>query len=151
MDPRLTMISAIELIERDITITELARIHAGFEENRVEHGNPASSQERHGVVAMAGERFIGAISGLKYHQWFYITDLWLEKDYRRQGLGSALLQKLEARVAALGVKNIYTWTAGFEAPEFYKTHGYGVFCELENYYSTGHGRIGVRKALSAGA
>jgi hypothetical protein len=60
-------------------------------------------------------------------------------------------RKLETRVAAIGVKNIYTWTASFEAPEFYKTHGYGVFCELENYYPSEHGRIGVRKALSAGA
>jgi ribosomal protein S18 acetylase RimI-like enzyme len=142
--------TGVELIEREVTNAELTRIHADFEENRIEHGNPASLQERYGFVAMVNERFVGAISSLKYHQWLYITDLWLEKDCRHQGLGSALLMGLEARAATLGIKNIYTWTAGFEAPEFYKKHRYRIFCELENYYPSGHSRVGVRKALLDG-
>ena len=47
----------------------------------------------------------------------------------------------------LGVDRIYTWTAGFEAPAFYAKNAYEVFGELENYYPTGHSRIGLRKIL----
>jgi hypothetical protein len=47
----------------------------------------------------------------------------------------------------LGVDRIYTWTAGFEAPAFYAKNAYEVFGELENYYPTGHSRIGLRKTL----
>ncbi len=42
---------------------------------------------------------------------------------------------------------MWTWTAGYEAPGFYLKHGYEVFCEMPDYYSSGHSRIGLRKAL----
>jgi GNAT superfamily N-acetyltransferase len=80
--------------------------------------------------------------------WFYLSDLFVESPYRKQGVGAQLLRKLEDRISRLGIKHIYTWTAGYEAPEFYKKHGYEIFVEFEEWYYTGHSRVGLRKTLS---
>jgi len=144
---------SISITEREMTETEFARMKRGFDQHTMEHGNPVQAAERFGFVVMDGEQFVGCSSGLayahdkEYNNWFFITDLFIECPYRKQGLGAAVLRKLEETVAALGIKNIWTWTAGYEAPEFYKKQGYKVFCELEDWYASGHSRIGLRKAL----
>lgn len=114
--------NAVSFVEREMTEAEFARMKAGFDEHTIEHGNAVQTSERYGFVAIDGESFIGCASGLAYRNglayngWFYLTDLFIERGYRRQGLGSAILRKLEARVAAFGVRNIWTFTAGYEAP-----------------------------------
>jgi ribosomal protein S18 acetylase RimI-like enzyme len=137
----------IKIIERDISSAELAEMQAGFEQHQLEYSVPIKTPQRYTTVATSNEKFIGCASGLQYHEWLYLTDLWLEKSFRKQGLGGALLEKLESRLLLSGVKQIYTWTAGYEAPGFYKKHGYTVFCELENYYPTGDSCVGLRKIL----
>jgi len=147
--------NTIRFFERDVTDTEFAQVNAGFDEHTIENGNPIEIQERYSVVVMDGETFVGSASGLAYkgngvyNNWFYLTDLFIEKSYRGQGLGAAALGKLEVRVEALGIRNFWTWTAGYEAPGFYKKQGYEVFCELENWYFTGHNRVALRKTLGA--
>ena len=140
-------------VEREMTEPEYACVNAGFGEHTVEHGNPVVTSERFGFVVMDGESFVGCATGLAekhghgYCNWFYLTDLFIEKAYRQKGLGAEVLGKLEDRVAGLGIRNIWTWTAGFEAPGFYKKQGYEIFCELDDWYSSGHSRIGLRKTL----
>ena len=97
---------------------------------------------------------MGCSSGLVYlkttgySNWFYLTDLFVEKPFRGRGIGAELLQRLEKRVFSLGIGNIWTWTSGYEAPDFYQKQGYEIFCEMDQWYSSGHSRIGFRKALS---
>jgi len=145
--------SAIRIVEREMTAAESARMNAGFDEYTLEYGNPILTSERHGFVALDGDAFIGCASGLAskddlvYANWFVLTDLFAEKAYRGQGLGTALLQKMEESVTALDCGNISTWIAGYEALGFFSKHGYEIFCELENWYATGHGRVGLRKTV----
>jgi len=143
--------NAIQIIERELTSAELARENAGFDENGLANGNPSESSVRYTFVAMDGTDFIGCSSGLAYKNgdvyngWFNLTDLYMEAPYRGQGIGSTLLRKLEGRVARVGVTKIFTFTAGFEAPGFYKKQGYEVIYEQEDWYATGHSRIALRK------
>ncbi len=137
-----------------MTEAEFARLNAGFDEHTIEHGNPIDVEERYGFIISDGDAFVGSATGLAYRRdgtynnWFYLSDLFVEKPYRGQGLGATVLAKLEARVASLGIANMWTWTAGYEAPGFYRKQGYMVFYELEDYYSTGHSRVGLRKTLT---
>ncbi len=113
--------STIRFFERDVTDAEFAQINAGFDEHTIEHGNPIEIQERYSVVVMDGEIFVGSASGLAYkgngvyNNWFYLSDLFIQKSYRGQGLGATVLGKLEVRVATLGIRNIWTWTATFSS------------------------------------
>lgn len=145
--------TAVSVVEREMTDAEFARMNAGFDEHTREHGNPVQSSDRYGFVALDGDTFVGCASGLTYKNgetyngWFYLTDLFVEKPYRGQGLGAALLQRLEDRVAALGVTNFWTVTAGYEAPGFYQKQGYKIIFEQEDWYATGHSRVALRKTL----
>ncbi len=140
----------INFIEREMTAEELAQMNAGFDQHATEHGNPPVPSKRYGFVVMDGETFIGCASGLTNdnYQWFYLTDLFIKKDYRGQGLGTEILNKLEERLVEVGIKNIWTWTAGYEAPGFYKSQGYTVFAEMKNWYVSGHARVGLWKKLA---
>jgi GNAT superfamily N-acetyltransferase len=143
----------ISLIEREMTPQELDQMNAGFNQNSLEHGVATQSSDRFGFVATTGELFIGCSSGLAYKNgdeyagWFYLTDLFVEKEYRWQGLGTVLLAALEEKILTHGINNIWTWTAGFEAPVFYAKQGYQVFAEMEKWYSDGSSRLGLRKKL----
>jgi len=142
--------TAISFIERAMTTAELAQMNGGFDQHATEHGNPPVPSKRYGFVVMDGETFIGCASGLTNdnYQWFYLTDLFIKKDYRGQGLGTEILNKLEERLVEVGIKNIWTRTAGYEAPGFYKSQGYTVFAEMKNWYVSGHARVGLWKKLA---
>ena len=145
----------INIVERDMTPSELERMNKGFEENAIDNGVIPQGDQRFGYVAMDDGRFIGCVSGLaykngdKFNGWCYLTDLFVEKEYRHQGIGANLLRELERKLIQIGVDKIWTWTTGYEAPEFYVKQGYEIFMELENWYSTGASQVGLRKKLTA--
>ncbi len=144
----------VELRERDMTEAEYGFVKAGFQQHGVAFGNPAESSGRFGFVAVQGETFVGCSSGLAYRKdvgyadWFYLTDLFVAKPFRGQGIGGDLLDRLEQRVASLGVGHIWTWTAEYEAPHFYRRRGYEVFLKKTHFYASGHARIGLYKRLA---
>ena len=143
-----------EIIEREMTTEEYRSESEGFIQHTLEQGNPREHEERYGFVALHQGRFIGCSSGLAYitdrgyNTWFTLTDLYVEKALRKNGIGAQLLRRLEERVSRLGIQYMFTWTAGYEAPGFYKRQGYTVMCEQENYFKSGHGRIAFRKTLA---
>ena len=132
-----------------MTPAELAQMNAGFDQHATRHGNPPVPSKRYGYVLMNGDTFIGCASGLANdnYEWFYLTDLFIEEAYRGRGLGAKILSKLEERLIEAGVKHIWTWTAAYEAPGFYKKQGYTTFVEMENWYVSGHARVGLWKKL----
>ncbi len=137
------------LMEREITPQELAIIRQDFAALRTGLGIPPVAQRRLTLVSESGHRLIGCATGLQTENgWFYLTDLWVERSHRHQGLGSDLLLHLERMVLEAGATDIYTETAGFEAPLFYERHGYVRFFELKNFYLGGHSRLGLQKRLS---
>jgi GNAT superfamily N-acetyltransferase len=83
----------------------------------------------------------------KYGEYFYLSDLLVEKKFRKHGYGRKLLSLLEDKITALGIKYIWTWTAGYEAETFYLKHGYEVFVKFEGFYPSGHSRVGLIKKL----
>ncbi len=145
----------LELIERDMTSAEFERMKRGFDEHALDNHVAIQRSDRFGFVAQTGDQFIGCVSGLAYKNgdvysgWFQLTDLFVEAAYRRRGVGATLLATLEQRLLQRGVDKIWTWTAGYEGPAFYKRQGYELFVEMENWYSNGDGRMGLRKILQA--
>ena len=148
---RNSVMRCIRFIERELTDAELDLQGARFREASITQGNPLKPAQRCSFIALDEGNFIGcacgSTNGFSDKHWFYLEELFLEKAYRRQGLGAEILKKLEEKASTLGVESIYTWTAGYEAPEFYKRQGYQVFCETKNWYLSGHSRVGLRKAL----
>ncbi len=143
----------IRIVNREMTSTELARMNKGFDEHALENRVELQHSERIGFVGLDVDRFVGCSSGLaykngeKYSGWFYLTDLFVEKAYRSKGLGTRLLKLIENEAVALGVKHIWLWTSHDDALKFYRKEGYYTFAEMENWYSDGRSRVGLRKEL----
>lgn len=144
---------SIKIIYRELSTIESDRMNKGFDELYVEEGIDIESAERFSFVAEKGDRFIGCSSGLafkngeNYSGWFQLTDLFVEKENRSKGLGKELLQTTEAKMASVGIHQIFLWTSGEKAIKFYERHGYNKFTEMENWYSDGSSRVGFRKNL----
>ena len=136
-----------------MTPTELQRMYAGFDEHTAENEVEIQSSDRFSRIAIFENQFIGCSSGLAYKNaehysgWFNLTNLFVEKQYRSLGLGAKLLLALEDEIRSIGVKYIWTWTAGYEAPKFYQKQGYSIFVDMEQWYSDGSSRVGLRKSL----
>jgi ribosomal protein S18 acetylase RimI-like enzyme len=143
----------VKFTYRDMTDLEYKREQTAFDEHGQEFGNPPEIQERHGFVATDNDKFVGCSSGLaqksdnQYCQYFYLSDLLIEKEYRKFGYGKKLLDLLEEKIKLLGIKYIWTWTAGYEASTFYQKQGYKIFTTFENWYPSSHSRVGLIKKL----
>ena len=133
--------------------SEYKRVQVAFDEHSIEFNNPPDKQERFGFVALNEGKLIGCSSGLaqidsdRYGKYFYLSDLLVEKEYRKSGYGKKLLELLENKIKSIGIEYIWTWTAGYEAPNFYIKQGYRAFTTFENFYPSGHARVGIIKKL----
>lgn len=144
---------AIKFEFREMTNTEYKQEQDSFNKHGSKFGNPPEKQKRLGFVATENGKFIGASSGLaqkndnQYGEYFYLTDLLVEKEYRKKGYGKKLLELLENKLKEVCVKNIWTWTAAYEAETFYLKQGYKEFVRFEKFYPSGHARVGLIKTL----
>jgi len=136
----------MNITDRDITKKELQDIYDDFKKIETQDGVPDVPQVRYQFIAEDNEIIVGFASGLTNHKWFFLSDMWVHENFRRQGLGTKLLKKLEDKVKAIGIKHIYTWTSGLVNPKFYEKQGYKVFTIFEDFFEVkGYHHIGYRK------
>ena len=62
----------------------------------------------------------------------HIDSLWVDEKYRKQGLGSKLLEAAESEAKKRGCHSVHVDTMSWQAPEFYKKHGYKIISELDD-------------------
>ena len=75
-----------------------------------------------------------------------IDIVWVDKQYRRQGLGSILLGEVEREAMEKDCHLVHLDTFDFQAKEFYEKNGYSMFGTLEDC-PKGHNRYYLKKSL----
>ena len=73
---------------------------------------------------------IAGLIGGTYWGWMYVDILWVDEKYRRQGIGSRLLQSAEKEAVRRGCHHVHLDTMSWQAPDFYKKHKYSVIATL---------------------
>ncbi len=89
-------------------------------------------------------------AGLSGHTWGGVAEvrlLWVDESRRHTGIGSQLLRAAEEEARSRGCNKIVLSTHSFQAPEFYRRHGYLVAGEFSDY-PRGHRSIFLEKTLS---
>jgi len=76
----------------------------------------------------------------------FVDVLYVDGAYRKKGLGSLLLARVEAEAKSKGVHLVHLDTFDFQARDFYKKHGYEVFGVLDDC-PKGHVRYYMKKIL----
>jgi GNAT superfamily N-acetyltransferase len=94
-----------------------------------------------------GDEVIAGICGDVYiWKILYISVFFIEEDYRHQGLGAILLNKVEEKAKQLGATLAHLDTFDFQAKDFYIKHGYEVFGVLDDC-PKGYKRYYMKKVL----
>jgi diadenosine tetraphosphate (Ap4A) HIT family hydrolase/ribosomal protein S18 acetylase RimI-like enzyme len=76
------------------------------------------------VSADEGGVVVGGVKAMLVFGWLYVDQIWVDPRHRRRGLGSALLERIEAEARARGARDVALLTASWQAPAFYARHGY---------------------------
>ena len=72
-----------------------------------------------------------------FGNWLEIEYLFVKEELRRQGIGSKLLQQAESEAKNRNCRFAFVNTYQFQAPDFYKMHGYKKVFTLQDYPYTG--------------
>ncbi|MBR6152983.1 MAG: GNAT family N-acetyltransferase [Treponema sp.] len=75
---------------------------------------------------------IGGILGGTYWGWMHVDILWVDEKFRKRGIGSKLLQAAEDEARRRGAHSVHVDTMSWQAPDFYKKHGYKIISELND-------------------
>ena len=98
------------------------------------------------VLYSPEKEIAGGVIGATYWDWLYINLMWIQSALRGRGYGHQLLTLAEEEARQRGARHSYLDTFSFQAPGFYKKHGYQVFGELPNF-PAGHTRYFLTKEL----
>lgn len=90
------------------------------------------SKEIHIFARTPDRQVIAGLIGDISWGWMHIDTIWVDKAYRKNGIGTALMDLAEAEASAMGVDQAYLETTDFQAYGFYEKRGYQVFAQLEN-------------------
>lgn len=78
------------------------------------------------------QNVIAGILGGTYWGWLHIDILWVDENFRSKKIGSRLLIAAENEAKKRGCHSVHVDTMSWQAPEFYKKHGYELISELDN-------------------
>ena len=83
-------------------------------------------------VAKQDDEVMGLITGHSYYEEVHIADLIVYEQYRKNKIGTKLVQAVEEHFNGKGFGHINLTTYAFQAPDFYKKCGFEVEFIREN-------------------
>ncbi|MCR8960049.1 GNAT family N-acetyltransferase [Variovorax sp. S2] len=92
-------------------------------------------------------RLLGGLRSFVFLRWLNIEVLFVEADVRGSGLGSRLLAEAERQAIELGARNAKLDTFEWQAPEFYRKHGYEEYARIDDY-APGFYLASMKKSLA---
>lgn len=79
------------------------------------------------------KKIIAGLIGNTHGNWLTIKYLWVSEALRGKYIGSDILRRAEEEAIGRGCKYVFLDTFSFQAPKFYRKHGYKEKFVLEEY------------------
>jgi GNAT superfamily N-acetyltransferase len=138
-------------MEKEYRISYVDKPEWGVIGQGIHHYNTQQAGDDQGrqlcfVLRAPDQEIVGGVIGATHWDWLHIDLMWVREELRGRGYGHRLLMAAEDEARQRGAKNAYLDTFSFQAPDFYKRHGYQVFGELQDF-PTGHQRYYLAKKL----
>ena len=93
------------------------------------------------------KKLVGGLIGyIDWGRWFYIDTIWVDANYRKQGIGEYLIKLAEQKAINKGIKRARLYTFDFQALSFYQKLDYTIYGELEDF-PEGHTVYYLEKVL----
>lgn len=122
---------------------ELGNLIRAYNQSKRE---PSKSEPLNIYVEDAQGNLIAGMVAETFGHWLEIEYLYVQENLRGQGLGSNILNRAEKEARERKCKYSFVNTYQFQAPDFYKKHGYEEVFALKEYPYTGE-RYYYTKAL----
>ena len=140
-----TVTASAELDEAD-----QATLERGLDRHNASRVGPDPSRPLWVACRDMNGRIVAGARCVVLWRWLLLDWLWVEEARRSQGLGSLVLQRAEEAGAAERCTGVLLNTFSFQAPGFYRRHGYAVFGELADM-PPGETRYWMSKRIGAAA
>lgn len=135
-------------ISEDISDEDDELLEAGLDEHLHENYQPLYRETQLTIIIRdEDDAPIAGLKGSSVWDWLFIEFLWVDKDYRGQGVGTELLQAAEEEAIRRECHSIYLWTHDWQGKDFYPKFGYEEFAVLPDF-PIGHARIGFMKRIA---
>lgn len=122
---------------------ELGNLIRAYNQSKRE---PSKSEPLNIYVEDEQGNLIAGMVAETFGHWLEIEYLYVQENLRGQGLGSNILNRAEKEARERKCKYSFVNTYQFQAPDFYKKHGYEEVFALKEYPYTGE-RYYYTKAL----
>ena len=99
--------------------------------NTISAGYPYLVCEKDGYVV--GYVYASTYSGRAAYAWTVTTSIYIDREYRRQGIGTLLYRELENKLREQGIVNLLAGIAYCEEEDEYLTHDSCEFHSKEGY------------------
>jgi GNAT superfamily N-acetyltransferase len=114
--------------------------------NAAKAGDGLSEKFAFFVRDEATDAVLGGLHGRILYRWLFIELLVVPEQARGQRMGGQLMEMAEDFARERSCVGIWLDTFDFQAPDFYRKHGYQAFGHLEDY-PLGHKRLFFQKRL----
>jgi GNAT superfamily N-acetyltransferase len=121
---------------------------AALTSHAAKSGGVVPEEKPFSILAHAEERIVGGLIGKVFWNWLYADLVWVEEEFRGQGIGTDVMRRAEERALDMKLTGIYLWTETWQAPAFYLKLGYTQFVEFRDF-PPGHSRLGFHKYLAS--
>ena len=124
-------------ITEEIKEQDRETIHQGLLAYNLERLEDKSPKDLGVYVRDSEGNITAGLTGVTHGNWLLIKYLWVSESRRGQNIGSEILHQAEKTAKERGCKFVFLDTFNFQAPLFYKKHGYQEVFALGEYPLTG--------------
>lgn len=120
-------------VHDQVAAADAAVVDAGLDDANQQAGLLGDVRGLAAIAHAADGRPVGGAVGRTWGACCELQQLWVAAPHRQAGVGSRLLRLFEERAVARGCNVFYLDTFSFQAPHFYRAHGYEVTFEIRGY------------------